>query len=188
LEFQDFDLIRLGKVRNAVEECEPLIREVDGLAFNINAIRQSEAPAQISPMPSGLFIEEACQLVRYAGVSDRLTSIGFYGFEAKSDVADQTAKCIALMVWYFIDGIANRKNDYPISTVDMVEYIVDVKGFTLPLTFWKSNKSGRWWIQIPNSKGKKAQNYLFSCSYKDYQEACSGELPERIWNGFQRLG
>ncbi len=187
LEFQDFDLVRLGKVRNSIEECEPLIREVDGLAFNISAIRQSEAPAQTLPMPSGLFIEEACQLVRYAGINERLSSVGFYGFEQKHDVADQTAKCIALMAWYFIDGVASRKNDYPISTTEMVEYIVEVKGFTLPLTFWKSNKSGRWWIQIPNSKSKKEQNYLFSCSYKDYKEACSGELPERIWNGFKRL-
>ncbi len=184
LEYQDYDLLRLGMLRSKIEQAEPLIREADGMAFHINSIRKSDAPGQIDAIPSGLFIEEACQLVRYAGMSDRLTSIGFYGYEKKYDVHLQTAKSIAQMIWYFVDGVANRKQDYPVSLEGMTEYLVETKGFTESLVFWKSNKTQRWWIQLPDKK--KNQNHLLSCSYSDYQEACSGELPERIWNGFRR--
>ena len=184
LELQDYDLVRLGILRSKIEQTEPLIREADGLAFHINAIRQSDASGQKDAVSSGLFIEEACQLVRYAGMSDRLTSVGFYGYEKKYDSSLQTAKSIAQMIWYFIEGVGNRKQDYPVSLEGMTEYLVEVKGFADALTFWKSNKTQRWWIQLPDAK--KKQNHLLSCSYSDYQEACSGELPERIWNGFRK--
>jgi formiminoglutamase len=184
LELQDFDLMRLGILRSKIEQTEPFIREADGMAFHINSIRRSDAPGQLDAISSGLFIEEACQLVRYAGMSDRLSSIGFYGYDKKYDIHSQTAKGIAQMVWYFIVGVVNRKQDYPISLEGMTEYLVEVKGFSEPLVFWKSNKTQRWWIQLPDKK--KNQNHLLSCSYSDYQEACNGELPERIWNGFGR--
>jgi formiminoglutamase len=184
LEFQDYDLMRLGMLRSKIELTEPLIREADGMAFHINAIRKSDAPGQLDSISSGLFIEEACQLVRYAGMSDRLTSVGFYGYDKKRDIHLQTAKGIAQMVWYFIDGVVNRQQDYPVSLEGMTEYLVEVNGFAEPLVFWKSNKTQRWWIQLPDKKINK--NHLLSCSYSDYQEACSGELPERIWNGFRR--
>ena len=184
LEFQDYDLIRLGVLRAKMEQAEPLIREADGMAFHINAIRKSDASGQKDAISSGLFIEEACQLTRYAGMSDRLTSIGFYGYEKKYDPSGQTAKSIAQMIWYFIEGVANRKQDYPVSLEGMTEYLVEINGFAEPLTFWKSNKTQRWWIQLPDAK--KKQNHLLSCSYADYKEACDGELPERIWNGFRK--
>jgi formiminoglutamase len=188
LEFQDFDLVRLGKCRSNMEEVEPLIRESDGMSFHINAIREADAPGQENAIPSGLHIEEACQLARYAGMSDRLTSIGFFDYEKKYDIGDQTAKCVAQMVWYFIDGVVNRQQDYPVSVHNMTEYLVEIKDFKTPFTFWKSNKSNRWWIQIPQHLGEREQNRLFSCSYNDYQKAILGELPERLWNGFKRFG
>ncbi len=188
LEFQDFDLVRLGKCRSKMEEVEPLIRESDAMVFHINAIRQADAPGQESAIPSGLHIEEACQLARYAGMNDKLSSIGFFEYEKKYDRDDQTAKCVAQMVWYFVDGVVNRHQDYPVSIHNMTEYLVEIKGFATPFTFWKSNKSNRWWIQIPQPSTQKEQNRLFSCSYNDYQKAVLGELPERLWNGFKRFG
>jgi formiminoglutamase len=184
LEFQDFDLIRLGVLRQNLEETEPLIREADGLAFHINALRYSETNYGKGTQSSGLFLEDACQMMKYAGMSDKLSSIGFYGYEKKYDKNNQAAKCIAEMIWYFVEGVTSRKGDYPVSLEGMTEYLVEIKGFNDPFTFWKSNKSQRWWIQIPNTKN---QNHLLSCSYKDYQEAINGELPERIWNGFKRF-
>jgi len=177
------DYTGLGKARANLPELEPIIRDADMAAFHISALRQSDAPAQLHPSPNGFFAEEACQIARYAGWSDKLTSFGLYGLQTKNDVRQQTAQVFAQMIWYFIEGVYQRKQDYPVSTSDMTEYIVDFKGHHLQLTFWKSNKSGRWWLEIPTSS---AHQPLVSCSYNDYLQAGKGELPDRLLHALQR--
>ncbi len=151
-----FDFVRLGNLRADLEEIEPIIRDADLLSFDISAIRQSEAPAADIPSPSGLFAEEACKIAHYAGISDKMTSIGFYGFDPKEDIKGQTAHLIAQMVWYFMEGYASRKSDYPINTDGFVEYLVDFKNANYQISFWKSTRSNSWWMQIPvKSRSKK---------------------------------
>ncbi|MEZ4931669.1 MAG: hypothetical protein R2788_06060 [Saprospiraceae bacterium] len=41
-------------------------------------MKYADAPAAQDATPSGFFSEEACQISRYAGMNDKLTSIGFY--------------------------------------------------------------------------------------------------------------
>lgn len=72
-----FDTYRLGVTRTAIQESEPIIRNADFISFDIAAIRQSEAPGNLCPSPNGFFGDEACVLSRYAGLSDKLSSIGF---------------------------------------------------------------------------------------------------------------
>ncbi len=183
-----FDFCRLGQLRHNLEITEPLIRDADLLGFNLAALKQSEAPGQLSPTPSGLFSEEACQLCRYAGMSDKLRSFGIYGHHPSNDTNHQTAQLIAQMIWYFIEGFCNRKGDYPVSSHDLVEYLVQTKQLQQPFTFWKSRKSGRWWIQVPVKTRKKHQrHYLIPCSYSDYKLTCQEEIPERLLNAFKRF-
>jgi len=158
------------------------------LSFSISAIKQSEAPGLLRPTPSGLFSEEACQICRYAGMSDKLSSFGIYGYSAIHDNEDQTAKVIAQMIWYFIDGFSNRKFDFPATNEGLVEYIVEIDQLEEQLTFWKSNKSGRWWIQVPvKTKEQHDRHHLIPCSYTDYKMACKEELPERLINAFKKF-
>lgn len=188
VEDQNFETTRLGRVRAKMEEIEPLVRDADLLCFNIAALKQAEAPGQSTPSPSGLFSEEACQICRYAGMSDKLTSAGFYGFRHKNDRQNQTAQVVAQMIWYFVDGFHQRKNDYPITSDSLVEYIVDFKNLDQPITFWKSNKSGRWWMQIPVKTKKKLKRHtLIPCSYQDYQSASRDSLPDRLLNAYKRF-
>ncbi|MFK7809803.1 MAG: arginase family protein [Saprospiraceae bacterium] len=183
-----FDFARLGAVRSNIELVEPLARDADMMSFSLSALKQSEAPGHMSPSPSGLFSEEACQICRYAGISDKLSSMGIYGHSPSADLNHQTAKLIAQMVWYFIDGFANRKEDYPISSDGLTEYIVDMKSMDQNLTFWKSEKSGRWWIQVPARTKKKHQRHrLIPCSYKDYRMTCQEEIPDRLLAAFKRF-
>lgn len=182
-EIKNYDIIRLGQLRAALEEAEPILRDADMLAVHISALKQIEAPAQLNPSPSGLFIEETCRLVRYAAISDKLTSIGFYGFLTENDNNNQTAQAIAQMIWYACDGILNRKGDFPKSTDGLVEYIVNYKKHQL--SFWRSTKSGRWWLQIPVNQ--KQKNTLIPCTYNDYEKVCNEELPERLSRAFQRF-
>lgn len=185
---QQFDLIRLGKARADLTELEPLIRDADLLSLHLAALKQAEAPAQLTPSPSGFTTEEACQICRYAGMSDKLRAFGLYGYAPDADRQEQTAQVIAQMIWYFIDGFYNRKQDFPVNTNGLVEYIVDFKGLDYQLTFWKSSKSGRWWMQIPVKTTKKYQRHrLIPCSYMDYKRASQDELPERLLRALERF-
>jgi formiminoglutamase len=189
-EKHNFELVRLGKVKANIEEIEPVIRDVDLVCLNIAALKMSEAPAQMTPSPTGFTAEDACQLARYAGMSDKLSSFGIYGFHKKLDRDNQTAQVAALMVWYFIDGFNNRKQDFPISKAfnHLTQYIVHIKSFDYQLTFWRSTKSGRWWMEIPLKTRKKQERHrLIPCSYNDYLQACNDDLPARLVSAYQRF-
>lgn len=183
-----FDCVRLGNARANLPELEPIVRDADLLSFNLAALKQAEAPGVPEASPSGFSLEEACQISRYAGMSDKLKSIGIFGFQASLDRDHQTAQAVAQLIWYFIDGFQNRKNDFPASLDGLVEYIVDFKKTDFQLTFWKSQKSGRWWMQIPmKNKKKYGRHRLVPCSYNDYKLACQEELPERLLNALKRF-
>jgi formiminoglutamase len=182
------DIIRAGHIRGNIQDTEPVLRDADTLVVNISALKASDAPAQAEASPSGLTSEEACQLARYAGMSEKLTAAGFYGFLPEKEQNRQTAKTVAQMIWYFLDGFHNRRNDYPTSTDNMVEYVTHIQGYDWQFTFWRSNKTGRWWLQVPIKTKKNLQRHrLLSCTYEDYTKAVNGELPERLLNAFERF-
>ncbi len=184
----NFDAIRLGRSRAAIEEIEPVLRDADLLTFHLAALKQSESPAVAGASPSGFTAEEACQLCRYAGMSDKLSSFGIYGYQRDLDRDAQTAQVAAQMVWYFLEGMFARKGDYPVTTRGLTEYIVEFRKLNYQLTFWKSAQSGRWWMQVPvETKKKHERHRLVPCSFQDYQAACREELPDRLMMALQRF-
>lgn len=188
MENRNFDCVRLGFARNNFPEIEPIIRDADLCFFNLAAIKQSDAPGQPDPTPGGFSMEEACQICRYAGMSDKLKSFGVFGYRAALDQRQQTAQVTAQMIWYLLEGLYQRKGDFPASLDGLTEYIVELKQLDYPLTFWKSQKTGRWWIQVPVKTSRQHQRHrLIPCSYNDYKLACQEELPERIFNAFKRF-
>lgn len=186
-----FDAYRLGHVQNDIEEVEPIVRNADILSFDISAIRQSEAPANKNASPNGFYSEQACQITRYAGMSDKLTSIGFYEINPELDTNGQTAHIVAQMIWYFIDGFNHRKKDFPIgSRKTYLKYIVNMQDGENEVVFYKSDKSERWWMDVPypsHNKIKFERHVLVPCSYNDYKTACDNEVPNRWWQTFQKL-
>src|SRR3546814_12147787 len=56
------------------------------------------------------------------------------------------------------------------------------------VVFYKSNRSGRWWMQIPypEQHSRNDRFHLVPCSYRDYQQASSGEMPDRWWKTYQK--
>lgn len=187
-----FDCHRLGHIRSNMEEVEPIVRNADMVSFDISAIRNSDAPGNVNASPNGFYGEEACQIVRYAGMSDKLTSIGFYELNPAFDTNKQSSFLVAEMIWYFIDGFYNRKGDFPIvNKEEYTKYNVVVKGASHELIFYKSNKSDRWWIDVPYPNGPKAQyerHHMTPCSYRDYEVACQDEVPDKWWRTYQKLG
>ncbi len=189
LDERHFDVVRLGAARADMPSVEPVIRDADVLAFQMGAIRYSDAPAQAAPSPSGFTAEEACQICRYAGMSDKLKAFGIFGFQAERDHSGQSAQVVAQMIWYCIEGFYQRKGDFPASTDGMVEYVVELKDIDQPLVFWKSNRTGRWWMQLAVKTGRKPQRHrLIPCTYNDYRMACRDELPDRLIHALRRFG
>lgn len=188
LQKRHFDYVRLGKVRSDLPELEPIIRDGDLLSFNLSAIKGMDALGQARPSPNGFSSDEACQIARYAGMSDKLKSFGIYGFEPRMDFMEQTAQLVAQMIWYFIDGFYNRKGDFPATMEGLAEYIVDFKDHDYQITFWRSDRSNRWWMQVPVKTHHQLQRHrLVPCSYNDYLEACQGKLPERLLQALERF-
>ena len=186
-----FDIYRLGLVQQNIQEVEPIVRNADLLSFDIGAIRQSDAPGNKNTSPNGFYGEEACQIVRYAGLSDKLTSIGFYELNPEYDHFSQTSHLVAQMIWYFIDGFYNRKDDLPIGDKSkFTKYRVAIKDHKHEIIFYKSNKSDRWWMSVPQPAQKKLKyegQQLIPCSYADYQKACEDDIPERWLLAYQKL-
>lgn len=186
-----FDVYRLGHVQKNIEDVEPIVRNADIISIDVSSIRQSESPGNANASPNGFYGEQACQISRYAGLSDKLTSIGFYEINPEFDNNGQTAHLVAQMIWYFIDGVNNRKKDFPVgSRKTYTKYRVNIQNGENELIFYKSDKSERWWMDVPypsHQKIKYERHLLVPCSYKDYQTACEDEMPDRWWQTFQKL-
>jgi formiminoglutamase len=185
-----FDAIRLGDFYNDNKIVEPLVRNADILSFDLDAIRGSDNNGNTRDLPHGLYGEDACTIMRYAGLSDKLTSLGIFNYNS-SVKGKFDSNLIAQMIWYFIEGFNNRKKDYPIgSKTDYVKYHVSIDDFKDQITFYKSDKSGRWWMEVPypKVKGAKFQRHLLvPCNYEDYKNALTNELPNLWWKTFEKL-
>lgn len=138
-----FSTMRIGMMAGKLDQAEPLIRAADMVSFDIGAIRASEAPGNANANPNGLYGDEACQLARYAGMSDKCSSFGLYEYNPTFDPMGHTASLVAQMIWCFIDGYYNRKNDAPL--VPKSAYIIyrtTLENDDYELVFVKSKKIG----------------------------------------------
>lgn len=187
-----FDTYRLGNVRANMQDVEPMVRNADLLSIDISAIRQTDAPGNRNATPNGFYGEEMCLITRYAGLSDKLSSIGFYEYNPAMDKNGQTAHLIAQMMWYFIDGFYNRMNDYPIDkkSDEFNKFMVKLSNQREELIFFKSKKSDRWWMEVDCAatvKAKYERHYLVPCSHDDYEKALEDDVPERWVQAYQKL-
>ena len=182
-----FDTYRLGKAKE-LENIEPAFRNADIVSIDIGAVRQSEAPANNNASPNGFYGEEICAISRYAGISDKVSSFGIYEYNSQYDNNHQTANLIAQMIWYFIEGVNSRVKDYPFSGKENYQKFTVILEDDDPLVFYKSNKTGRWWIEINIlSDNKNKRHALVPCTYKDYQEATKQIIPERWYNAMRKM-
>ncbi len=165
-----FDCFRVGKVKEQIEEMEPVIRNTALFSFDLSAIAHAYCAAG-AVSPNGLTGEEACTLMKYAGMSPQLGSAGIYGYDSSGDPDGMSARQISQMIWYFIDGKASARRESDLrNREDFIEYNTS---FTeLETTFLQSKKTGRWWMRL------SGEEYI-ACSYNDYLLARSNEIPER---------
>lgn len=174
-----FDAYRLGEVSNNIAIAEPVFRDADIVSLDMKSVKSSDSGNFISFEPNGFNGKEICSLARYAGISDKVSV--FAVFNHNNSV--QESVLISQIIWYFIEGFHYRSNEYPFGTRDnFIKYIVPIEEEVL--VFYKSDKTDRWWIEIPfvlNVSNKLKKNTLLPCSYDEYLAACNQELPERWW-------
>src|SRR5687767_11374404 len=185
-----FEAFRIGQLRTNIQEIEPAIRNADMLAFDVTSIRSSDAPGNANAQPFGLTGEEACQICWYAGLNEKLSSIGFYEYNPTfDDVHKKTASVVATMIWYFIEGYHHRKNESNFKSNDFIKYTVSMPVDPETIQFYKSKFSEKWWMEVPYANGKErySRNSIVPCSYGDYQTAVKGEIPERYISTLAKL-
>ncbi|MCB9251448.1 MAG: formimidoylglutamase [Flavobacteriales bacterium] len=182
-----FEANRLGPLKKDITDSEPMIRNADMICIDMAALKLSDAPGHADGNPSGFSGEEACQLAWYAGVADKVKTFGIYELNPDFDNFNQSSKLAAQMIWYFIDGYYNRKNDHPVMHQEFIKYRCALEEGQPDAVFFKSKLSDRWWMEIPYPDNYGEHSVLIPCSYSDYMTATNGEMPDRFWRGFQKI-
>ncbi len=185
-----FEAYRVGHLRSNLAEMEPAIRNADLLSFDVTAIKSADAPGNANAQPFGLTGEEACQICWYAGLNEKLSSIGIYEYNPeKDDERKKTASVIATMIWYFLEGFYHRKNETNFRSNDFLKYVVSMSVEPEIITFYKSKLTEKWWMEVGQhqSGSKYPRNTMVPCSYNDYQTATKGEIPERYISSLAKL-
>jgi arginase family enzyme len=172
-----FDCFRVGSVREQMEEMEPVLRYSDMVSIDICAMANGASPAS-RVSPNGFNGEEMCQLTRYAGLSSRLSTLGIYGYKPSLDKDDLTARQIAQMLWYFLDGRQKSMQEAPLEERDNFNVFHTVFG-DMESTFLQSKRTGRWWMQLPDLS-------FIACSHSDYVKASHNHIPERWFRAQER--
>lgn len=178
--------IRLGPLRENIKLCEPYLRDSEHLYVDISSVKQSDAPGTSCPSPNGFFGHELCQLLRYAGASDKLNTLLISEIIPGADTGGITSHLAAQAIWYFLEGFSIRKPENP-REKGSKKFIVSASSAKQNLVFYKSNATDRWWMEVPVKDAVSGKNYLISCSYEDYQKACTNDIPDRWWRFMSRF-
>lgn len=179
----NFDSIQLGDLQANIIKTEPYLRDSDALFIHSSSMANVYFSDFDNISPNGITVKEACQLARYAGFNERLSSFAYlFNHEQQINVLS-----LAQIIWYFIDGFIARKNDYPASSIKKLsKYHVEVNKNNF-ITFFKSNKSGRWWLEIPLPKNNFKKKWLVACNEDDYLSAVNGVVPEKWYKYIQKV-
>lgn len=164
-----FDCYRLGKVKENIEEMEPVMRTSDMLSFDLSALGATTFMEGSSP--NGFNGEEACSLMRFAGMSEKMQSVGIYGYDQTRDPYNTLAKQVSQMLWYYIDGIYFGRLEADLNDKQMFNECHIAFG-NIDTTFIQSLKTGRWWMRMPDDQ-------YIPCSQSDFNQAGNNEIPER---------
>lgn len=174
-----FDCIRLGTIKENVENVEPDLRDINMLSIDVNALQQNEMPFQTLPSPNGLLLIEMCSLCKFATNNPKLSSVGFYAYQPEQDEQGIGAKAIAQNIWYLLDGW--HAMHFEANLEDLNEFeIHEILHSMLDTVFLKSKRTGRWWMKLPNKK-------FIPCSYQDFKIAAANEIPERWLRSQERI-
>ncbi|MFV0565775.1 MAG: formimidoylglutamase [Flavobacteriaceae bacterium] len=182
-----FEAHRLGEIANNIALVEPIMRDANIVSLDLKAIKASELNEKHKFSPNGFDGKEICAIARYAGISNKVTSFGVYEYKPAKDNAI-TAMLVAQILWYFIEGVNYRVADDDFSDDRSYQKFITLAE-EQELIFYKSNKTGRWWIEIPfltHVDNKLKRHTLLPCTHQDYIDACNNKIPEHWYKACQK--
>jgi arginase family enzyme len=166
--------LRLGQLREDLLLAEPVFRNSDFLSFDFEAMKHSDAPGE-RMLPNGVRSEEACQLARYAGLSNRLNVFALFGVKHTVDNSQLSIKLAAQVMWYFIDGFTKRSPFKPENKEGFSVFKVEVSDVSEPISFCQNDETKQWWVEV---EAINKELFYVACSEKDYLDACNDEIPQ----------
>lgn len=177
-----FNAYRLGDVRTDLSEIEPAIRNSSTINISLNALKCQEAPGQQDVSPNGFYSEEMCQLAKYSGAADNLKIVNISDFSHNTGL--QTIRLTAQIIWFVIFGYTIRVTENPTQDPHIKKFNVGQKVRGDNLVFYKSDKTDRWWVEIPIND--QEENVILPANYKDYIDACNQQIPDRWLKAMQK--
>lgn len=172
--------VGLGEVRGDIGVAEPILRNSDVVTFDFSTLKYAEARGR-KMLPNGLTNAEACQLARYAGLSDKLNVFALFEVDSNESVNTSLA---AEAAWYFTEGVAQRSHKHPEKDEGFVVHKVEVWQIETPLVFYEDNATGRWWMRLQSI----GNSFVFmACSEHDYIAASHNEIPEIYLKYVQKI-
>lgn len=184
-----FDTCRLGEFNSNFKIAEPHLRNSDVISIDFNSIKCGDTDMSCYTNPNGFYADQICQIAKYSGISDKMSCFGVFNLHPKQNHV--ASELLAQMIWYFIDGVANRYGDFPIGGMkNYTKFHVHMEDFTDDLTFFRSDKSNRWWLEVKypaGNEGKYERHQLIPCTKNDYEGAMKNQIPNLWWKTLQKL-
>ena len=182
-----FETYRLGKVANDIKIVEPVLRDANIVSLDLKAVKGAEVSLKQKFSPNGLDGKEICAISRYAGISNKVSSFGIYEYKPSKD-DEISSMLISQIIWYFIEGVNYRVKDDDFSDENSYQKYITLVELE-ELVFYKSVKTGRWWIEIPflsEVNNKLKRHTLLPCMHQDYVDACNNKVPDRWYKALQK--
>lgn len=184
-----FDICRLGEFNANFKVAEPHLRNSDILSLDFTSIKNSNSDISKYFEANGFTSEQICQIAKYAGLSDKMSCFGIFNVQPGHNTA--AANLLGQVIWYFMDGVANRYGDFPIgSKTAYKQFHVKLDDFNDDLVFYKSDKSSRWWMEVKyldRTNDKYERHCMVPCNQNDYEEALKNVIPNLWWKTLQKM-
>jgi len=177
-----FNSLSLGKMRSFPSLIEPVLRDVDQIFVDLNAVRSSDSPSTKGTYPTGLHAEELCQILKHVGTGTKIQAV-YFDFDILSEPTYTEACLLAEAIWYFTEGVNIRVNDHPDRSSDHTKFINHSSLMDEDLEFYKHNQTSRLWLKHEIENGNI--EYL-ACSFDEYQASIGEDMPERLYKFLHR--
>lgn len=183
MEHLNFEVKRLGKLTESISEAEPELRNSNLVVMNLDAVQYSDFRSNKESSANGFNSREICALARYSGRNNKTQSFGVYNYKAKNILVDDML--LAEILWYFIEGKNYAPEKLEFKGEEGYEtYYVQMK--EQDLIFYHDVNAQQWWMEL-SSADEKNRQYVIPCSFKDYETALSGQIPNRWWKSYKKL-
>ena len=170
----NFESHRLGEITENIKIVEPVLRETNLLTVDFKSIKSSELNF-VHNYSNGFESSQFCSVLRYAGMSNSINSVGFFELLDSSI----SSALLSQSIWYFIEGYCLRIKEDPNSS-NFKGYTYNVFCEGTNLKFYNSELSQKWWVEFINEIETKNISSLLPCNKRDYLMACDGTFSDRL--------